>query len=124
MATAGLDLDGGYLVLVDGPGIGSSLQTISSNATTLIELGPGIHTVGLTDVAANCAIDGPASHTVTITAAEGVSVKFAVICTPRTALTGIAGNWQFSTTSTVPLLRPMRIAGSIAQSGSAVSGAV
>lgn len=36
----------------------------------------------------------------------------------------IAGNWQFSTTSTVPGTAPMKIAGSINLSGSAVSGAV
>ncbi len=36
----------------------------------------------------------------------------------------IAGNWQFSTPSTVPGTPPLTIAGSINQSGSSVSGAV
>jgi hypothetical protein len=36
----------------------------------------------------------------------------------------ITGNWQFSTTSTVPGMPPAAIAGSITQSGSSVNGAV
>ena len=36
----------------------------------------------------------------------------------------ITGNWQFSTTSAVPGVPPATIAGSIAQSGSSVTGAV
>jgi len=122
--TTGLDLDPEYRVLVGEGGGGSSLTGISSNGTIIIQLGPGIHTIGLTDVEPNCAIDRPGSYTVTTTAAELVQVEFLVVCTATTAFAGITGNWQFSTTSTVPRMPPMRIAGSITQSGSAVSGAV
>lgn len=44
--------------------------------------------------------------------------------TPSASIPNIAGNWQFSTTSTVPGNPPLSVAGSIGQNGSSVSGAL
>lgn len=122
--TIGVDLDGEYWLLVGTGGHGSELRGIPSNGTTTLQLGPGDYVLGLTGVAPNCAIDGPGGHTATITATHGVSVEFAVICTARTILAGVTGNWEFGTTSTAPGRRPLTIRGSITRSGSVVSGAV
>jgi Tol biopolymer transport system component len=77
-ATAGSrpDLDG-YAASVDG----SAEQAIASNGTlTFPGLPLGDHSVLLTDVAANCAVDGDNPRTVTVSNGQQASVAFQVSC--------------------------------------------
>jgi TolB protein len=80
-STTGLEIDrDGYRLEVDGTDRGS----LAANGTMLIPLDPGSRTIGLTDLAANCAVDGPGSQTVTIVASEVMPIRFAVVCTATT----------------------------------------
>jgi hypothetical protein len=82
--TTGLDIDPNrYRLLVDDSdrgGIGVGLN---------IGLDPGSHTIGLTDLASNCAFDSPGSLTVTVVASEVVPVEFAVACTATSGVIGV-----------------------------------
>jgi hypothetical protein len=83
--TTGLDLDtNGYRLVVDD----SDLGAIFGN-TRLIGLDTGSRTIRLTDLAPNCAFDGPGSRTVTIVAAEVAPVEFAVVCTATSGVIGV-----------------------------------
>lgn len=84
--TSGVDLDpDGYRVVVDGVGRGAVLP----NSTALVLLGPGSRTIMLQGLAGNCAMAGPASHTVTVEQARVVPVEFAVACTATTGTIGV-----------------------------------
>jgi hypothetical protein len=76
--TTGDDRDDGYTLTLDGGGN----QAIGANgAATLSNLVPGQHSVALSDVAANCAVSGEASRTVTVSAGGTINVDFSVACT-------------------------------------------
>ena len=81
--TTGDNRPGSYTVKVDG---GLS-RTIAANGagTTYSGLPAGDHTVALTDVPANCTVNGGASKTVTVPAGGATTAAFTVSCT---ALTG------------------------------------
>jgi hypothetical protein len=83
--TTGLDFDpNGYRVVVDGNDHGAI-----TGFARLIGLDPGSRTIRLTDLAPNCAFDGPGSRTVTVVAAEVVPVEFAVVCTATSGVIGV-----------------------------------
>jgi hypothetical protein len=78
VTTTGLDLDpDGYRVVADGSDGGA----VASNGTVFTKLDPGSRTVSLAGLAANCAIEGSAAHTVTIVTAEIATIDFVVVCT-------------------------------------------
>jgi hypothetical protein len=78
VATTGADADTAYWPYIDGV---AAMTAIASNASTLlsnVEVGP--HVIELTDVAANCAVNGPNPATVTVTAGVTTDLHFAVTC--------------------------------------------
>jgi hypothetical protein len=62
---------------------------LSSIVTVLTRLDPGSHTIALTGLAPNCAIDGLNSHTVTIVDTEITPVEFVVVCTAGSGVIGV-----------------------------------
>lgn len=85
VTTTGLDVDpDGYRVVADGRDRGA----IPSNGTVMSKLDPGTRTISLAGLASNCAVDGPASHTVTIVAAEVETIDLVVVCAAVPPLTG------------------------------------
>jgi hypothetical protein len=90
VTTTGPDPDlGGYRLVVDGGDQG----TIASNGTVLVRLNPGSRTVSLEGLAADCAIDGPTSQTVTISAGKVSPIEFVVECSGV-----LDGTWTFQPT--------------------------
>jgi hypothetical protein len=86
VATTGLDADGdGYRVTVDG----TDQSVVSATGSVLMLLEPGTRTIALTDLAPNCAHDGPGSRTVIIVDKEVASVEFAVVCTATSGVIGV-----------------------------------
>jgi hypothetical protein len=81
-ATQGPDQDSdGYAFAVDG----GSTQPVGANAeATLTNLAVGGHTVQLSGVAANCAVQGENPRSVTVTAGGTAQVSFAVSCATTT----------------------------------------
>ena len=81
-STTGDDQDSdGYTATVDG----SSSKDIDPNGTvTFSGLSEGDHTLELSDVASNCAVDGENPRTVSVTADNTVSTSFSVSCTATT----------------------------------------
>jgi len=74
----------GYLLSTDG---GAS-QLIGSNASiTMVSVAAGPHTIGLSDVAANCSVQGANPQIVGVTAGATTDVLFAVNCTQTLAST-------------------------------------
>jgi len=74
----------GYLLSIDG---GAS-QLIGPNAsTTMVNVAAAPHTIGLSDVAANCAVQGANPQIVGVTAGATTDVVFAVSCTQTLAST-------------------------------------
>jgi TolB protein len=77
--TSGDDLDSdGYTVTVDG-GAGSAVGIIDTLTTP--DLAPGDYEVALSDVAANCSVDGDNPRTVAVSAGATASTTFTVTCT-------------------------------------------
>ena len=75
--TTGLDIDrDGYDVTVDGGTRGA----ISANGTMLTRLEPGSHTVALTGLAPNCALNGAGTRAVTVVSKQILPVEFVAIC--------------------------------------------
>jgi hypothetical protein len=86
VTTTGLDIDAdGYRIAVDGTDL--SVAPASGSVLNLLE--PGTRTITLTDLAPNCAFDGPDSHTVTIVDKEVTPVDFAVVCTATSGVIGV-----------------------------------
>jgi hypothetical protein len=80
-----LDVDSdGYRVEVDG----SVREPIGANGAVFIGLEPGSWTITLAGLTSNCALEAPASRTVTIAAAEVAPVEFAVECTATSGVIG------------------------------------
>jgi Tol biopolymer transport system component len=88
VTTVGRDPDSnGYLVMLDGGG--QSDEWVSSDSADRVVLGPvwpGSHTIGVSDLAANCAVAGPNPITgVQVTAGgvvrDTVRVQVGVVCT-------------------------------------------
>jgi hypothetical protein len=77
--TAGTPADpDGYRLLLDGV----EAQPIGLSATlSLPGISPGAHTVGLSGVDANCAVDGEHPRNVTVVAGQTATVSIAVTCT-------------------------------------------
>jgi hypothetical protein len=85
--TTGLDIDpSGYRITVDG----IARHSASPSGTALVHLDPGEQTIGLTDLAPNCSIEGPRSHRVTITHREVWSLSFAAVCTASSGVIAVA----------------------------------
>src|SRR5262249_48017881 len=96
--TTGVDLDpDGYRVAVDG--VDGSVVPLFTSVFTHID--PGTHTITLTGLASNCAIDGPSSRTVTIVADEVTPMAFDVTCTTTTGMIRVTA----PTTGPVPSVR-------------------
>lgn len=91
VSTTGGDVDlDGYSIDVDG----RVSVRVTIAGTQELTLGAGSHRVELTDVAANCAVQGEAAREVTLVEGESVSVNFHVACratgvTVRTSTTGL-----------------------------------
>ena len=79
VSTSGDDTDpDGYVVVVDGTG---RLSPVPSNGSvTFSGLALGTHTIELTEVAANCAVDGGSSIVVTISSPVGAATDLHVTC--------------------------------------------
>lgn len=86
VTTIGLDIDpDGYTLLVDG----SPRGAIPVTGTVVTLLDPGSRTIALTGLAGNCTADGPGARTVTVVAAEVVSIEVAVVCTATSGVIGV-----------------------------------
>ena len=89
----------------------------------------GEHTVSITDVADNCSVTGPTSHTVAVEQGQIVSVEFAVVClatgialTARTTgRTAPTASRSWSTTSRSGSSRPMGRRPSVASRRAVIS---
>ncbi len=90
-STTGLSLDlDGYTATVDG----TTSQTVSNNGSvTFNGLSAGSHTVVLSEVAANCSVNGGTSQTVTVPAGGTATAAFSVTCT------ALPGSLSVSTTT-------------------------
>jgi hypothetical protein len=87
MTTTGLDLDeDGYRLTVNTVDREAAL----ANGATLILLQPGEVTIEVTGLAANCAMEGPASRSATVVDRVIVPMDFAVTCRARSGVIGVA----------------------------------
>jgi hypothetical protein len=87
MTTTGLDRDeDGYRVTVNTV----DREAVLANGVALILLGPGEVTIGVTGLAPNCAMEGPASKSVTVVDRVIMAMDFAVTCTARSGVIGVA----------------------------------
>jgi hypothetical protein len=78
----GVDTDG-YRARIDGV----QAQAVAANgAITLTDISQGSHTVELTDLAENCAVQGENPRTVVVPNAGTFSLSFVVACRPPRAL--------------------------------------
>ncbi len=69
----------GYSLLLDG----AEHQPIGADATvTIAAVPPGVHTVGINGLAANCVVQGDNPQSVTVVAGETVLVGIGVTCAP------------------------------------------
>jgi hypothetical protein len=93
--TTGSELDSdGYTLMVDEVetgAIGPAAQR------TIGELEPGAHEIALTEVSANCEVQGQNPRTVSVVVAETVNETFAVVCVQPPPVTG---GLSVSTTTT------------------------
>jgi len=96
--TTGQNLDpNGYTVVVDG----SMTKAIGVNSTvTFAGLSVGNHTVQLTGLASNCAVNGTNPQTVGVSSGSTVQVNFAVACP------AITGSMDVTATTTGQSLDP------------------
>jgi Tol biopolymer transport system component len=80
--TVGSDLDpDGYVLTIDD----DASQPLGSNATaTLDNLAAGSHSVRLSGMAENCALEGPNPRTGIASSEEAAEVRFEFFCQPRT----------------------------------------
>jgi hypothetical protein len=77
-----LDTDG-YRVRIDGV----QAQAVAANgAITLSDISEGSHSVGLTELAENCAVEGENPRTIVVPSRRTFSVSFVVTCRPRRSL--------------------------------------
>ena len=77
-----LDTDG-YRVRIDGV----QAQAVAVNgAVTLSDISRGSHTVELTELAENCAVQGENPRTIVVPGAGTFSLSFVVSCRPTRAL--------------------------------------
>jgi hypothetical protein len=80
----GSDPDG-FVLLLDGTERGP----IGARATaTLAGITPGVHTVGITGLAATCQVSGENPQSVTVTASQTIQVSFAINCAAPAPGTG------------------------------------
>jgi hypothetical protein len=80
--TTGIEIDpNGYTVTVDG---GTPQPIVVNGTASITRLDAGSHTVVLSDVAANCAVTGSASRSVSIATGQTVPVIFGVTCLTTT----------------------------------------
>jgi hypothetical protein len=77
-STTGSNLPTSYIVTLDG---GSGQQIGANGTVTFSSVSPASHSVMLTGVAANCAVSGSASRSVTVPAATPTTVTYSVTCT-------------------------------------------
>src|SRR4051812_36376211 len=82
VATTGSDRDAdGYALTVDGSG---ERPVGPDGRIVLAEVAPGRHTLGLSGLAANCAVVGPNPRGVTLTTTDTLMVPLTVACTATT----------------------------------------
>ena len=80
VTTTGEDLDpDGYTLDLDGGAMTESIEV--NGSATLEDMEAGDHTVELTDVAANCTVDGDNPRTVGVESGATETVEFSVACT-------------------------------------------
>ena len=85
--TTGLDFDAdGYRITVNTV----EREAVLANGVALVFLDPGELTIGLTGLAPNCAMEGPASTSVTVVDRMIVPMDFAVICTASSGVIEVA----------------------------------
>ena len=85
--TTGLDFDAdGYRIAVNAV----DRATVLANGVALIFLDPGELTIGVNGLAPNCAVEGPASRSVTVMDEVIVPVDFAVLCTASSGVIEVA----------------------------------
>ena len=70
--------DDGYVVSLDDDEVTEDVEV--DDTITLENVDDGSHTVELTDVAANCTVDGTNPRTVTVESGEQTDVTFNVAC--------------------------------------------
>jgi hypothetical protein len=88
--TSGVDLDpDGYALLVDGGSAGD----VGANAVVTFTLAAGDHSVGLSAMAANCAVEGANPRNATVVEGVTTRVDFSITCAP-------SGRVQVTTMST------------------------
>ncbi len=77
-STTGVELDpDGYSFSVDG----QAAQPIGAQATVTVDrLGDGQHTIELSGMAPNCAVEGENPRTVTVASGATATVAFAIVC--------------------------------------------
>ncbi len=79
-ATSGADLDpDGYTIMVDG-GVASQALPANGGAATFAQQLPGMHTVEINGIAANCAVSGQTSQTVAVASGATTEIAYAVSC--------------------------------------------
>lgn len=77
VVTNGLEIDDAYSVLVEG----ESPKAIAADGTlTFPGVAAGSYSVSLSDIADNCALEGPNPRTVTVAVQEMATVTFTVAC--------------------------------------------
>jgi len=93
VTTTGTDLDpDGYAIALDG----AIARPIAINGTmTLTGLGTGSHTLVLSGLAPNCALNGPNPQQIMVAAHQTAQVSFAVVCIALASL-DIAGVWDWT----------------------------
>ena len=78
VATSGLNLDpDGFVANLDD---GAQTKGVDASGGVTLEVEAGDRTVELTDIAANCTVDGDNPVSVTVTAEETSTASFAVTC--------------------------------------------
>lgn len=74
-----------YDLLMDGTSLGAIAATA---ARSLENTPPGVHTIGLSGIPANCQLQGANPQSTTAAAGATVTVSFAITCTPPPSQTG------------------------------------
>ena len=98
-STTGSNLDpDGYTLTLDG----SLSQPIATNGSVTVTVPAGDHPVALSGVAANCAVSGANSRTVTVLAGGAATTTFAVTCSAQLPPPDVTGQGQLGMGSATP----------------------
>lgn len=94
-STTGIDPDSdGYVVRLDS---GATHLLTADGSVTIPGVSPGSHVIGLSGVAANCAVGGGAQRAVTVSSGDTARIAFDVSCNPVIHGSGaLAGVWDWT----------------------------